>query len=269
MSEEMGHTSGHSAAASKPLPTPLGYALLTLVVAEGRETHGYQIVKAVRERGGALGYSDSQIYRELKTLAANGYLEIAPGEIIKTKRPVATYNRTPLAFEVLKQWVESPVGRPEVDVSEVIPRIRAARLVSARSVLWGLQWLPELLDDELEALRLHERHARREYDWNPLMELEFDLQRRLIHAYAQWTERAQSSLETLAAEQTPASEFPSVEEANEFLRFARSSLKPAPVKDNVDKRSARGSETRTAPTSTVPPPAETGRSSGQEGDSPR
>jgi DNA-binding PadR family transcriptional regulator len=201
-------------------PTPLGYALLTLVIAISRPTHGYEIVKAVRQRGGALGYSESQIYRELRTLAASGYLQQEPGELIATKRRIATYTRTRLGVEALMEWAETPVGSPRVDVSEVIPRIRAARLVSPRSVMRGLAPLREQLEDQLEELRVHERQAKRNGEWDDLMELEFDLERLLINVYEHWSERALSRLQTMATEQTNA-EYPSPEEMQEFLRRTR------------------------------------------------
>jgi DNA-binding PadR family transcriptional regulator len=210
--------------AQRPPPTLLGYALLTLVVGIGWPTHAYEIVKAVRERGGALGSSESTIYRELKKLAADGYLEEVAGEVKSTKRPVVVYRQTLLGVTALSEWVETPVRTPEVDISELIPRMRAARLVPAKAVLRSLRPLSVFLEDDLDALRILERQAKKSGDWDTLMELEFELRRQLLRTYSDWNDHAVARLERLAEDQAPWSETASQEEVNDWLKQNRNLL---------------------------------------------
>jgi DNA-binding PadR family transcriptional regulator len=134
---------------------------------------------SIRKRGGALGRSESQIYRELKALAAAKYLDEQSAEVVSSGRRVAAYYPTPAGFQALEAWAQTEVEPPRVDVSEIIPRI--------------LQ-----LEDDLAALNRNERDAKREGELDDLTALEFELQRQLIRTYQLWTESALSHLEAEA-----------------------------------------------------------------------
>jgi DNA-binding PadR family transcriptional regulator len=203
-------------------PTRLGHALLTLIHRMGRVTHAYEVVKIVRERGGALGSSESTIYRELKNLARHGYLEAVAGEVKTSKRPVVAYRSTPLGAQALREWLETEVEFPQVDTSELIPRIRAARLVPAQAVLLSLQTLQEDFEGELDRLRWLERQARKSGDWDTVTDLEFQLKRQLVETYSEWTNRVVLVFKTLRDDELHSKDETAVAEMSEFLRRGRS-----------------------------------------------
>lgn len=185
-----------------PELTKLGFALLALIAAESRVVHAYEVVGILADRGGAFGYSESQIYRELKRLAVDGYLEQREAVMRTNDRRVTAYSRTEAGMRAMRIWASSPVTSwPKVDISEVIPRLRAARVLPAQVVLDGLRPLKDLLEDEIEELRIVERQMKRDKKWDLLMGTQFDLQQDLLAAHLRGLDRGISRLEQMASDQ--------------------------------------------------------------------
>ncbi len=206
--------------ATKPALKASRCALLTLIVGDGVPTYAYEVVKAARERGGVLGLKKSQIERALKALAEDGYLERKLGAAIKTRNLVATYQRTQPAFEAVHEWVGTPVVAPELERSEMIPRLRAARFVPPSRVLEGLAPIIRLLEDAADDLDRSERRAHRDGKFDDIMELEFDLQRAIIRVYQKWAERALGHLKAEVKRQTPTNDR-SPKDVELFLKGAK------------------------------------------------
>jgi DNA-binding PadR family transcriptional regulator len=185
-----------------PTLTRLGFALLSLIAGESHVVHAYEVVSTIALRGGALGYSESQIYRELRKLADDGYLQQRTAAIKTNDRRVVAYNRTEAGMRAMRVWAATPGEvAPRADISEVVPRLRAAGVLPAKIVLEGLRPLKDLLEDEIEELRIVEREMKRDSTWTTLIGTEFDVQRDVFEAHLHGLERALFRLEQMASEQ--------------------------------------------------------------------
>ena len=167
---------------------PAALAILAIVASKGR-AHAYEVVREAYGRGGALGASESSIYRYLKDLVDKGLLSAVAAR--KGKRNVSAYLVTDRAERALSGWVLAELDdRPDLSHAEVISKVRAAKLVPRTVARVALKKHAADIADDLEDLAYEERQARRSADWDDVLKLEFELRQNLMRAFVKFAEDA-------------------------------------------------------------------------------
>jgi len=153
----------------------------------------YEVELLIRDgAGGALGYSKSQVYKQVKVLAASGYL--SPRTLEGKTRPKTYYSLTDKGLDAVRAWLRTRARAPKLDDSEAFIRIRALRLAHPSVVLEGLLEMRLELEDRADDLRQGQRRMKAKGHWDTAAALEFDLQRAKISAYLGWLDRVEDEL---------------------------------------------------------------------------
>jgi DNA-binding PadR family transcriptional regulator len=175
-------------------PSPIACAVLAIIAAKGR-VHAYEVVREVRQRGGVLGASESTIYRALKELSVGGYATAVKAR--KGDRLVDAYLLTDRGERALERWVLRAIDdAPDLTHAEVIAKVRAARKVPKSIAHLALKNYVEELNDFLPDLAWEERQARRDVDWDEVLELEYRLRADLTRAFLEFAQRARDLFDT-------------------------------------------------------------------------
>jgi DNA-binding PadR family transcriptional regulator len=165
--------------------TDFHVALLILCASSDDGVSAYDIELLIESgRGGVLGRSAAHVYKEIKILAARGYLEVEPS-VGRSRRRI--YHITEEGREAARVWVErAPPDLPPTDDSVAYILINAARFVPHATVWKALLRLWYEVEERLAELDGVERQIRRDRPLTQQERLEHSLTRGLLGAYAAW-----------------------------------------------------------------------------------
>lgn len=147
----------------------------------------YDIEKWLNEGGNILGYSASQVYKQTKELAEEGYLEaFAPQNLTRGR---TYYELTDKGRAELKWWYHLPAPPPPFDAAQAFIRLRGAGSSRVDVIADGLLLGRDEVECQLDDTNREQNHLKRIGALDAAARLRLDLRRSLLLAYWEWLER--------------------------------------------------------------------------------